>query len=49
MIEQHACGARMTRSTTYEGSEVGAESIDTPNVFFTSVLEGRRELHRRPQ
>lgn len=40
MIEQHACGARMTRSTTYEGSEVGAESIDTPNVFFTSVLEG---------
>ena len=40
MIEQHACGASMTRSTTYEGSEVGAESIDTPNVFFTSVLEG---------
>ena len=40
MIEQHACGARMTRSTTYEGSEVGAESIDTPNVFFRSVLEG---------
>ena len=40
MIEQHACGARMTRSTTYEGSEVGAESIDTPNVFFRSILEG---------
>ena len=40
MIEQHACGARMTRSTTYEGSEVGADSIDTPNVFFTSVLDG---------
>ena len=40
MIEQHACGARMTRSTTYEGPEVGAESIDTPNVFFKSVLEG---------
>ena len=40
MIEKHACGARMTRSTTYEGSEVGAESIDTPNVFFRSILEG---------
>ena len=40
MIEQHACGARMTRSTTYEGPEVGAESIDTPNVFFRSILEG---------
>ena len=40
MIEQHACGARMTRSTTYEGSEVGAENIDTPNVFFRSTLEG---------